>query len=123
MWVAALAILAGQTLNGPRRQGHARSRCDFIRAAGLVQVAVLKSMIGGVHGAIERSSSSFNGRDTRYSGLTGFDHFFGKYLGSMKRSSIVLAGAPLVVIPNHLPFDCIGLTIGKIGGNHLLCDV
>ena len=74
-------------------------------------------------GAIERSSSSFNGRDTRYSGLTGFDHFFGKNLGSMKRSSIVLAGAPLVVIPNHLPFDCIGLTIGKIGGNHLLCDV
>ncbi len=34
-----------------------------------------------------------------------------------------LAGAPLVVIPNHLPFDCIGLTIGKIEGNHLLCDV
>jgi hypothetical protein len=34
-----------------------------------------------------------------------------------------LAGEPLVVIPNHLPFDCIRLTIGKIGGNHLLCDV
>ena len=34
------------------------------------------------------------GRDTRYSGLTGLDHFFEKNFESMKRSSIVFLSRP-----------------------------